>query len=423
MIFIETVDTDVLTAQEMKVVYEISRVILQVADTASALREIIRLARPVFIFDNVVLYQFHSDQTSEPSYARSVGRGRSAEADMAWGEAVANEVLYSGQKVIRKEEVGRETGDRMLDRLRLRGFLGLPLEVAGQLRGALVFIRFGGPDYESRRIVLAELIAENVAYLLDRQSMVDRIAQLEADRRLTRLQEDFVATVSHDLRSPLGFIKGYATSLLREDAHWDADTRREFLTIIDDEADRLTELIDNLLDSSRLQSGILRMDFQAVRLDKLIEDTVQRLGARNPGLSIQLMIESSARTAWVDAARLVQVFDNLLNNASKYAPGSTVLVSLDWDSEMAHISVRDNGPGIPQEHLEDVFKRFYRLPEHSGSERGSGLGLYICREIIQAHRGRIFAESVGGEGTTMHFLLPRSKPVENEISDDQKGAV
>ena len=216
----QSINLDGLTADELKAVYEISRVILKAENIASALREIVRLARPVFIFDNVVLYRLKTDQSLEPTYARSVGRGRSVEADMAWGEAIALEVIDRGQRVIRKEEVGSPTGDRMWDRLRLRDFLGLPLFLHENLRAVLVFIRFGGPKYELEQIRFAELIAENVVHLLERTIMSDQIGKLEAERQLARMQEDFVATVSHDLRSPLGFIKGYATSLLRDDAQW-----------------------------------------------------------------------------------------------------------------------------------------------------------------------------------------------------------
>ena len=146
---------DALGVEELRAVYGISRIVLQTADSITALQEIIRLSRPVFIFDNIVIYQIRDGQTLEPTYARSVGRGRSAEADMAWGEAVAHEVMDTQQKVIRSEEIGKKLDDRMLDRLRLRDYLGLPLEINDQQVGALVFIRFGGPPYLPEQIDLA----------------------------------------------------------------------------------------------------------------------------------------------------------------------------------------------------------------------------------------------------------------------------
>jgi len=121
-----------LGIEELRAVYGISRVVLQTAETAKALQEIIRLSRPVFIFDNIVIYQNRDGRSLEPTYARSVGRGRSAEADMAWGEAVASDVLHTKEIVIRREEIGKKTNDQMRDRLRIRFYLGLPLEDEGR---------------------------------------------------------------------------------------------------------------------------------------------------------------------------------------------------------------------------------------------------------------------------------------------------
>jgi signal transduction histidine kinase len=352
----------------------------------------------------------------EPTYARSVGRGRSAEADMAWGEAVAVDVLQKKEIIIRREEIGVKSNDQMQNRLNLRFYLGIPLIINHVLIGAIVFIRFGGPSYTKDQADLAKLVAEHVTQLLERKQLVEQIVRLEAEQRFDRLQEDFVATVSHDLRSPLGFIKGYATSLLRDDIEWDPNTRREFLTYIDEEADRLSSLIDALLDSSRLQSGTLKMAFQPIRLEALLVDIVQRSKSRNYNLSFKLDFKASAHKIWGDPVRLMQVFENIITNAAKYASGSDVIIGLKWDSDSAHIIVKDNGPGIPKEHLENIFKRFYRVSRDSGPERGTGLGLYICQEIIHSHGGEIYAESEG-KGTTIHIMLPRAQPVQLDLEE------
>jgi signal transduction histidine kinase len=412
-------DTDKINSlgiEELRAVYTISRVVLQSSDTSSALQEIIRLSRPVFIFDNIVIYQNQGGQFLEPTYARSVGRGRSAEADMAWGEAVAIDVLQKKEIIIRREEIGVKTNDQMQNRLNLRFYLGIPLIINHVFIGAIVFIRFGGPSFTKDQVDLAKLVAEHVTQLLERKQLVEQIVRLEAEQRFDRLQEDFVATVSHDLRSPLGFIKGYATSLLRDDIEWDPNTRREFLTYIDEEADRLSSLIDALLDSSRLQSGTLKMAFQPIRLEALLVDIVQRSKSRNYNLSFKLDFKASAHKIWGDPVRLMQVFENIITNAAKYASGSDVIIGLQWDSDNAHIIVKDTGPGIPKEHLENIFKRFYRVSQDSGPERGTGLGLYICQEIINSHGGEIYAESEG-KGTTIHIKLPRAQPVQLDLEE------
>jgi signal transduction histidine kinase len=413
---LKPIDLENLKPAELRTIYEISRVIIQAVDSEAALKEIIQIARPVFIFDNVVLYQPREDQTLEPVIARSVGRGRSFEADMAWGEEIAKDVLKFQDIVLREENFPLENNDRRKTRLNVRSFLGLPLFLGGEVRAVLVFIRFGGPDFLQEQVNLAQLIAEHIEHLLERQHLVSRIASLEVERKLDRLQQEFVATVSHDLRSPLGFIKGYATTLLRDDTNWDIESRREFLTIIDEEADRLSELIDNLLDSSRLQSGTLPMGFQEENLSILLNDLAHRTQIGGNLIEIHLDLGSSPTIVRMDSTRMIQVFDNLISNAVKYAPGSPILISLRSDPDYFHITLSDKGPGIPHEKLDNIFKRFYRLAEYREVAKGSGLGLFICKQIVYAHDGKIYAESSLGEGTSFHILLPK-------ISSSNKPAV
>jgi signal transduction histidine kinase len=287
-----------------------------------------------------------------------------------------------------------------------RYFLGLPLIAGDQNIGALVFVRYGGPQFTPEHTHLAEYIAGHIAQLYEHGNLVTQLSHLEAERQLERLQDDFVATVSHELRTPLGFIKGYATSLLREDTEWDDDTRREFLTIIDEETDRLKELIDNILDSSRLQSGTLRMEFQPLRIDTMLQDLSMRARSFDENFKIEVELKDFPLKVNADQTRLVQVFDNLLTNAVKYAPNSTVNVTLSEQDDHAHIEFSDHGPGIPDEDLPNIFTRFYRVPNQNKAIRGTGLGLFICRRIINAHDGEITAESKLDEGTTFHIYLP-----------------
>lgn len=409
----ETANPAVLRPEELEAVYAISRAVARTIDVETALDEIIRLARSVFIFDNMVLYQPGKGENLEPAYARAIGRGRSQEADLVWGETTAQEALQSGQVIIRREQMGNYQEDR----LHLRYSLGLPLRSGGEILGALVFIRFGGPSFKPDQIRLSEFIAEHVSQLLGYKVLVRRIANLEAERRLDRLQEDFIATVSHELLTPLGFIKGYATTLLREDTTWDDDTRFEFLSIIDEEADRLRELIENLMDSSRLQAGTLRMDFQPVRLDAFLKDIQSRARAQKRELEVNLELQETGYQIHADPTRLAQVFDNLLSNAIKYAPGSPVRIALERTPDQAHITFEDQGPGIAREHIENLFKRFYRVPTNNVSVHGTGLGLFICRRIIQAHGGDIRVESRTGKGTTFHIYLPNERQAtEDSIS-------
>jgi signal transduction histidine kinase len=248
----------------------------------------------------------------------------------------------------------------------------------------------------------AKFIATQVSLLFERHILLGDLSQLDDARRTMQLQQDFISTVSHELRTPLGFIKGYSTTLLRNDTTWDLATQREFLTIIDEEADHLTALIENVLESARLQSHTLPMNFQPSRIDSIIRDVVMRTQLRYKDVVITVNIPAVLVQA--DSVRLTQIFENLINNAIKYAPGSPILISAKQEKDDLHITVADHGPGIAAEHLTHLFDRFYRVPGQAAS--GTGLGLFICKQIILAHKGKIWVESMPGEGTTFHILLP-----------------
>jgi two-component system, OmpR family, sensor histidine kinase VicK len=219
-----------------------------------------------------------------------------------------------------------------------------------------------------------------------------------------QLQEDFVSTISHELRTPLGFIKGYSTSLLRQDTSWDEETQKEFLTIIDEEADRLSLLIENVLESARLQSKTLTLRFQPLRLDAVLRDVILRIRARHRELDVSAQLETVPPILG-DGVRLAQVFENLFTNALKYAPGSPIIILLKRVGDNILVSFMDRGPGIARESLPLIFERFYRVRGEK-TVTGTGLGLYICKQIIQAHRGKIWAESDPGQGTTFFIELP-----------------
>jgi signal transduction histidine kinase len=234
--------------------------------------------------------------------------------------------------------------------------------------------------------------------------MDENLMQLELSSQRAQFQDDFIATISHELHTPLGFIKGYTTSLLRQDTRWDPDTQKEFLTIIDEESDHLIRLVDHILDSARLQSGNIHMDFQPVRLDSLLRDVVTRVHNRNKSLKV-IFNAGPTPSIKADIVRLTQVFDNLFNNALKYADGSKITISLTAYPEKQVVSFADEGPGIPTEYLPHIFERFYRVPGHPNL-RGTGLGLFICKQIIQAHNGTISVQTSPGKGTRFLIELP-----------------
>jgi signal transduction histidine kinase len=374
---------------------------VQADDSRDAIETFLATLREQFVFDNVAVYlQDESTQTLEVAYARAVGRAKSAEADAAWGETFASQVLAKGQILLQDPRPDTPSDDR----LHQAYMLGLPLGNDGLIKGALVFVRFGGPVFEKDHLRIASVAAELISLFFERIAWKETRNKLYELRRQMQLQEDFVSTISHELRTPLGFIKGYSTSLLRQDTSWDESTQREFLNIIDEETDRLAQLIENVLESARLQSKTLPLRFQPLRLDAILRDVAARIRARYKDIDINMDIETVPSVRG-DGVRLAQVFENLFTNAVKYAPGSPITVSLKKLKQAMLVSFKDQGPGIPQESLPLIFERFYRVRSEK-SVTGTGLGLYICKQIIDAHRGKIWAESLPSQGTTFFIELP-----------------
>jgi signal transduction histidine kinase len=370
--------------------------------------------RKNFVFDNVAVYLLDdAHKTLEVKYARAIGRAKTAEADAAWGETFASQVVKKSSLLV--QDPGPDA--RPDDRLQQAYLLGLPLFVDQEVKGAIVFVRFGGPPYEEEHKKIASFASTLLSVLFEREIWRETHTELQDLKRQMQLQEDFVSTISHELRTPLGFIKGYSTSLLREDTTWDPETQREFLMIIDEEADRLSTLIENVLESARLQSRTIQLRFQPLRLDAVIRDVIARIRVRHRELEVNVQMDSTPSIQG-DGVRLAQVIENLFTNAIKYAPGAPIDVSLEQMGKNVRIAFHDQGPGIDSESLPFIFDRFYRA-RNERTITGTGLGLYICQQIIEAHRGKIWAESHPGEGTTFFIELPINSSGEQRTNPEK----
>ncbi|NCP86367.1 hypothetical protein GW781_06570 [bacterium] len=379
---------------------KIAEIVIEHDDWKQALDSVIAVVRSVFLFDNMALFlnEAASGGLTEVVYARAIGRGRSAEADGAWGAEVAAQVATQNHLMVKTPDSTTPRSERVL----FPYYLGLPLRAPQGCIGALIFVRYGGPTYAQTQIQRAQYIATQFSSLFERKRLLELVARLKDAQHQVDLQETFIATISHELRTPLGFIKGYSTTLLRSDTKWDEPTRREFLTIIDEEADHLKELIENMLESARLQSNTLSMKFQAIRLDGLLRDVILRNQSRYKNLKVTLDAPVCPPIL-ADGVRVTQVIENLISNAAKYAPDAPITIHLSETEGGQRILFSDQGPGIAPEHLAHIFDKFYRVPGQSGS--GSGLGLYICQQIIRAHGGDLLARSSLGQGVTFIINL------------------
>lgn len=231
---------------------------------------------------------------------------------------------------------------------------------------------------------------------------------ITADRELDRMRASLVSTVSHELRTPLASIKGYATTLLAEDVQWDRESQNEFLKIISDESDRLSELVNNILDLSRLDAGVLRLELVECNIEETIRRAAKRVRFNEDRFEVR--VEAGLPPLYADPLRLESILRNLFENAVKYGGEET---SIRVDVHMVNgdilFRVSDDGPGIPLEESARIFDSFYRVDNSlTRSAGGAGLGLAICQGLVHAHGGRIWVEPQE-HGACIAFSIPTNK--------------
>jgi signal transduction histidine kinase len=243
------------------------------------------------------------------------------------------------------------------------------------------------------------------------------LRDLTEERGIERLKSEFVATVSHELRTPLAAVYGAAMTLRRQDVDLDEDHRRRLLAVIAGESDRLARIVDQVLAASRLDSGAFAFSVERCEPGSLALQVVEAARAHAPGgVTIELAPGNGLPAVAADPDMLRQVLANLVENAVKYSPeGGHVQVSLGRHDRRVLFAVRDEGLGIPLREQERIFEKFYRLdPNLTRGVGGTGLGLYISRELVRRMGGRIWVASREGEGSTFFFELPEASPAEQE---------
>lgn len=225
----------------------------------------------------------------------------------------------------------------------------------------------------------------------------------ELGRRAQELK-DFVSMAAHELRHPATLLKGYSYTLRRAWDKMDREMREEALNSIDEATESLVELVEELLDASRVERGKLSLEFSPARLDEVLARALGEMGMRAPDRRIVLRVEGELGEIDLDSDHILRVLVILLDNAAKYSPaGEEIEVTVSPKEGEVLISVLDRGPGIPEEEREKVFDRFY---QSGNGKKGLGLGLFIARGIVQAHGGRIWCEAREGGGSAFRFTLP-----------------
>ncbi|HEV8658987.1 MAG TPA: ATP-binding protein, partial [Thermoanaerobaculia bacterium] len=300
--------------------------------------------------------------------------------------------------------------------MQLASLLILPLRTRREILGALVI----AANNEERAMTednlpLAELLTERASLAVENAKLFTE--QVEARRKvedLSRLKDEFLSIASHELRTPVTSIKGYtqlAKTLIREN---DLATSEEYLDIALDQIDRMSRLILELLDVSRIETGRLEIRREPIHWSTFVSEVVTRHHTAVTDRRFHIDVPDDTKVVTGDRDRLEQVLGNLLENAVKYSPeGSEILVSVENKGDEVITAVCDRGIGIPADELNQVFERFHRGRKVSSTNYGGlGLGLYITKQIVERHGGTIWVESREGAGTTFYFALPAAPAVE-----------
>ena len=234
---------------------------------------------------------------------------------------------------------------------------------------------------------------------------------LTEQRHLDEMKRGLISTVSHELKTPLTSVRMAIHLLLEEKVGVLTEKQMELLLAAREDSDRLHQILQNLLDISRIESGRLHMDCQDTYAQSLVNGAVEpfRRAARDSGVELKIQLPDDLPMVCADSTQIGHVFSNLLSNALRYtAPGGSITVSAMLEEKMVHFSVTDTGSGIPHQFMQRIFEQFFRVPDQK-SETGAGLGLAIAKEIVEAHGGNINVVSQEGQGTTFSFTLKKTE--------------
>jgi len=284
-----------------------------------------------------------------------------------------------------------------------------PLFVLGQWLGVLIVYfekvqTINHTELRNLKVLINQLtITLFNLQLLDVEEKSRQIAE-----HANKIKTEFLAMISHELRTPLTSIIGFTTTLLAENITWNPNEQRDFIETIYQEASRLQELIDHLLDLSRLDVGLLPIHLKHESLQKVFQDASPQLQILSEKHQLTINLPDQLPEVNVDARRIVQVLVNLVKNASTYAPeGTEININAKVRSEFIQINVKDQGPGIPLTERKNAFKAFMRGEgKENGFPKGAGLGLAICKGLVDAHGGRIWIRNTKSPGTTIAFTVP-----------------
>jgi K+-sensing histidine kinase KdpD len=316
-------------------------------------------------------------------------------------------LVFEANEIIRVNDVRQEP---QLEHLGQKGFaslLAVPLANGGDTNGMLVVLTADKHSFSPLELDLLKAIAHEVAIAIHNSQLFEEASSAKALREMDKMRTELLANVSHELRTPLAAIKGFASSLLQPDINFDDETRQSFIRTIDSEADRLSHLIDDLLLMSRIEAGVFRVKKERYEIVEIIDSIKDRLYNIAVKHNLKLNIPAELPPLNIDGYRIGEVITNLVENAVKYSPQSSdIEVEIKRQGDCILTEITDQGSGIPKKFQPFIFDRFNQLAGKNGQRKGTGLGLCICRGIVESHGGKIWVQSELGKGAKFSFSLP-----------------
>ncbi len=299
-----------------------------------------------------------------------------------------------------------------------RSVMGLPLQSRGKVLGVMFAMTCYERVFSIGEQQLLITVSHAISTAIENTQLLEAQSRAMAFEEADQLRAAFLSSISHEVRTPLTEIKGFASTLVQPDIEWDAETQQDFLMGINQASDRLLDVINDVLDMSKIEAGVLKLERRPVKLTKLIERLRTKFDTPVWKENLQVQLPDDLPSVDAEEERLGQVIANLIENATQ--EGTPVTIEAELSGNSLLVSITDNGEGIAPERLEKIFERFYGLEENTERRRsGSGLKLAIAKGIIEAHGGKIWAESEVGSGSTYRFTLPiAQKPEPSEFKQE-----
>ncbi len=237
-------------------------------------------------------------------------------------------------------------------------------------------------------------------------NIIASVRDITRYREAEEMKTGFISTISHELKTPIALIKGYASTLRRDDVQWEPEIIQESLQVIEDEADHLARMVDDLLVATKLQSGDVVLKKSEFDLIALVKDQINRFNPQLQDHEIVARFPANFPLIVADEGRVEQLISNLITNALKYAKSGEICISGEVLGDFVQVCVTDQGKGFDPKDIPFVFDRFYRSDEDSKFTKGTGLGLYLAKAVVKAHQGQIWVDESYKQGARICFTLP-----------------